>query len=92
MKDNVWHHIAFTRDNSARTIKGYIDGVWDGSNPSAWVSTVAGSNNWIIGDGYVNNFRGVIDEVRIYERALGSAEIQQHYADGAENHQLAISD
>ena len=92
MKNNVWHHIVFTRDEPNQTVKGYINAKWDGSLVSRWTPTVAGSTNWRIGKGYVNNFQGLIDEVRIYARALSSAEIQQHYADSAPRHQLVIND
>lgn len=86
MTNNVWRHIAFVRDEPAQTVKGYINGVWDGSTVNRWTPTVVRLNSWKIGRGYVNNFRGLIDEVRIYERALSAAEIQKHYAEGLGEH------
>jgi len=35
-------------------------------------------------------FYGLIDEVRIYERALTTAEIQKHYAEGLEKHKNLV--
>ena len=37
------------------------------------------------------NFNGTIDDVRIYNHALSAAQIQQHYALGAEKHEIALN-
>ena len=37
-------------------------------------------------------FKGSIDDVRIYNEALSSAQIQQHFAEGALSHGIAIND
>jgi hypothetical protein len=40
----------------------------------------SGNGRFFIGqDGWVNVFNGIIDEVRIYNRALNKDEIQQNY-------------
>ena len=38
----------------------------------------------------VGYFDGLLDEVRIYNKALSSAEIQQHYAQGAIKHNIVL--
>ena len=43
-----------------------------------------------IGQGHDILMDGLIDEVRIYARALSSSEIQQHYAESVPRHNLAL--
>jgi len=42
---------------------------------------------WIAG----RYFHGLIDEVRIYNRALTAMEVQKHYAQGAEKRKLTMT-
>ena len=79
---NEWNHIVGTYDGSHLRI--YIDGVLDGE-PVALVGAVdINANDLIIGayttsgeDG--NNFKGIIDEVRVYDRALDADEVMDHF-------------
>jgi hypothetical protein len=82
IKLNIWQHIAFTyEDKKDRNVKLYIDGnevqyasrtratgpiLYDGSGDLR-VGAYDLKNRW---------FEGLIDEVRIYDRALGASEIQ----------------
>ncbi|MCD6229962.1 MAG: DUF2341 domain-containing protein, partial [Candidatus Diapherotrites archaeon] len=71
-----WHYAVFTYDGTTATI--YLDGVFNGSA----VSTTSGSNRpFYIGGlgGWYGRFKGLIDEVKIYDRALSQAEIQDHF-------------
>jgi hypothetical protein len=36
------------------------------------------------------NFHGLIDDVRIYDAALSSSDIQQHYAEEAPKHGIVL--
>jgi hypothetical protein len=73
-----WHHVAVTLNGATGTL--YVDGAYAGSNtaltlkPSDMGST---TQNWISrsqfsGDPYLN---GIVDEFRIYTRALTASEI-----------------
>jgi len=42
-------------------------------------SATVGSQNATIGSGYVSSFHGLIDDIRIYDRALTAAEVQALY-------------
>jgi hypothetical protein len=66
-----WYHVVLTDDGTS--LKCFIDGIQKGSTGSDPVidSTV----NLFIGDG----FDGIIDEARIYNRALTSDEVYQQY-------------
>ena len=71
---NTWHHIAMTYDGT--TAKLYADGVEVGSMTKAFnlVLTNAYIGKHLYSSGWWN---GSIDDVRIYDRALTSAEIEQ---------------
>ncbi|HVY30521.1 MAG TPA: LamG domain-containing protein [Polyangiaceae bacterium] len=77
-----WHHLAFVVEASSSTL--YLDGV-------ATVGDVPQTNRTptqaFIGtlDGYSNLFHGAIDELRLYQRAFSSAEIQALAAGGRPN-------
>ena len=76
---NTWQHVVGTYDGT--TIKVYINGVLAGSRaqtgaiPTSAVALNIGSFN----NGGGDFFNGAIDDVRIYSRALSSAEILRLY-------------
>jgi hypothetical protein len=81
INDGQWHHVACTLDSlpapQSTDVKFYVDGQLDTVVGGALVSinTVA-LNDVLIGCDIQNRFfNGVIDEVRIYNRALNAAEI-----------------
>ncbi|MBU6399477.1 MAG: DUF11 domain-containing protein, partial [Verrucomicrobia bacterium] len=82
----VWHHLAYSIDNTSSNQVLYVDGQ---AVASASVSGVLGYDNHplLIGAD-VNNggvsciFSGLIDEPTIYNRALSAAEIQSIYFAG----------
>ena len=70
-----WQHVAATYDGAVARI--YIDGVQTASAP--FTGQVGNSTQWRIGafDGSPAGFLdGLVDNVRIYDRALSAAEIQ----------------
>jgi len=80
---NTWHYIAIVFDNDTSLATGYIDGVQSGST-QAYVgkdlggSAAIGSHN--AGSSVFMN--AIIEDVVIYNRALGSSEILTNYNDG----------
>jgi len=88
--DNQWHHIVWRIvDASSNNMQVYVDGtpqtlhIGCAQSPSSfydWTDTVSigASNNRGTNEAY---FNGVIDEVRIYNRALSETEIQYLYAE-----------
>jgi hypothetical protein len=76
---NRWHHLAMTYDGSS--LKVYLDGTPVASK-TIDKPRVPGSTPLHIGrrqDGY-NCFKGIIDEVRIYNRALLADEVKANRA------------
>ena len=80
INDNAWHHLVGTR--TGNTLQVYVDGNAEGTPSTAVLNDVNPNAAFIIGKAGTQNqwyFNGIIDEVRIYNRSLSPAEIQEHY-------------
>jgi len=78
--NGVWHHLAGTYDGT--NLKLYIDGKLEATN--AYTGSIASSNFSVnIGRNAQTEqfYKGAIDDVRIYKRALMQDEIAAIYAD-----------
>lgn len=76
---NTWYHVASVYNTSTQTLSTYVNGVLNngtlvGSVPSSQLNANVNANIGRRSGGYY--FNGLIDEVRIYNRALSQAEIQ----------------
>ncbi|HYH54218.1 MAG TPA: LamG domain-containing protein, partial [Solirubrobacterales bacterium] len=78
---NVWAHVAVTYDGSHMRL--YLDGELIDTNPTA-VANMPSSGPLQIGcaDIFNEHFQGLIDEPRLYNRALGAGELQQTMTTG----------
>jgi FlaG/FlaF family flagellin (archaellin) len=81
INDGQWHHIVAVYSSSgSRTL--YVDGVLNGTSSSSSTFNT-NSNRWTFGrwgsSKPGNYFSGDIDDVRLYNRALNSTEVQQLY-------------
>lgn len=76
---NTWHHYAGTFDGSTWTI--YLDGISQGSATDSQVPVSTNKKVYIGAldlNGTVDRFqRGLIDDLRIYNRALGADEVAE---------------
>ncbi len=74
-----WHHVAVTFDDAANMARLYLDGVQVASTTIfSSINYSLGSNTFIgrHGDGNTDyDFNGLIDDARVYNRALTAAEI-----------------
>ena len=76
INDDKWHHVAATFDQSTGLIRLYVDTIEVSSN------TVTGSIAYLKGSGFrigsmtgQRNFKGDLDDIRVYQRALSETEI-----------------
>ena len=78
---NKWSHLAFTYDNETDVLTGYRNGKLGIANAN--VGGIYKRFGGLIKIGYAYNtgkyFKGAIDEVKIYNRALTAQEIKNHY-------------
>ncbi len=74
---DTWHHVCAVRDSSG-VANVYINGTISGTPNQASGTPVAGTTNLYIGNRQAGDrsFNGIIDDVRIYDRALSETEIQ----------------
>jgi hypothetical protein len=78
--DTNWHHLAVTFTDSTNTLRIYVDGALATTATKALEADQA-AHVVTVGNLKGNNtFSGVLDEVRIYSRALTLAEIQADMA------------
>lgn len=81
LSTGVWYHVACVFDNAANTMKIYVNGaqVYSGTETH---TPAASSYDFTIGmaswDG--EYYRGVLDDVRVYDRALSATDIAALYA------------
>ena len=76
---NVWYYVAGVYNDAGRTLDFYVNGVRDngvliGTIPASQINSAVNVNIGRRSGGFY--FSGVIDEVRIYNRALSGPEIQ----------------
>lgn len=77
---NQWHHIAITHQQSAGIAKCYIDGVLISTNNYIRNAAADYTNFYAVGRSLMGTDEysdGAIDELKIYNRALGTEEIAQ---------------
>jgi subtilisin-like proprotein convertase family protein len=72
---NTWTHVAATYDMGTNTFSLFINGVLDTSNVVAGAAPTSAVETVQIGNGGNGFFTGMIDEVRIWNRALTAAEL-----------------
>jgi len=76
VNDGQWHHVGFVYDGRRNYL--YVDGKRDASEPSTGKINVSSYPLWIGGNAQWPGgwWNGLIDDVRIYNRALSQEEIQ----------------
>lgn len=77
VEDNVWTHVAATVEGGKATI--YVNGVKDGEEARKGAASAKPSPfgmGWAVDHG---TFRGSLDDVRIYRRALSADEVRALY-------------
>lgn len=74
--DGVWHHVAFTRDMASGRIALYVDGVLAG-DAIATKAPLSAPPKLLVGrlQPGGRGFRGDLDELQFYDRALDAAEV-----------------
>lgn len=76
---DTWYHAVGTFNTANDQIQIYVNGATGTPNSSALASLDSIGNVDVGGESPGARFDGVIDEVRIYNRALSTTEITEHY-------------
>jgi hypothetical protein len=75
-----WHHIAVVFDGSTRAMQLYLDGAVVASGTTTTLPNALGNTtqNWLGQSQYPDaHYQGALDDLRIYDRVLGQAEIRK---------------
>ncbi|MBI2184787.1 MAG: hypothetical protein HYU39_07510 [Thaumarchaeota archaeon] len=80
VRDGNWHHVAMVRNASSSRVNLYVDGVQVLSD-STTVGNLDNAQSLYVGYGAGggNFFPGSIDDVKVFSRALGAAEVLAEY-------------
>jgi hypothetical protein len=73
---NQWSHVAIVRDLSNMQLYWYINGELVNQTVASYSYATVSSLTAYIGEGYTNNYAGIIDEFRISNKARTSEEIK----------------
>ena len=80
---SAWTHVAGVFEVASQSLRVYITGVEAGAATAtrpyydSYSSAALGNNRWAPGDGQWAPLNGVLDEVRLYDRALSDEEIAE---------------
>jgi hypothetical protein len=78
LKDNQWHHVAATFSNVSKEMKIYVDGQLESTFTHGGSIIYSNGSDFHIGsmNGY-RNFKGTIDELKVFDYDLNHKEIQE---------------
>ena len=81
--DNTWYHVAAVTTRSSDLITVYVDGAQlNTCDVSSTSGSVSGGNNFTISyTSAAEDFVGLLDDVRVFSRALSSNEVNNIYED-----------
>ncbi|MCY7374975.1 MAG: carboxypeptidase regulatory-like domain-containing protein [Pyrinomonadaceae bacterium] len=81
VNDNSWHHIVATRSKTTGAMKLYVDGAEAATGMGSTASLTAPTNLSVGGGraGSAGFYNGLLDEVKIYNRALTLTEVQNAF-------------
>ena len=79
---DTWRHVVMTAKSGETKV--YLDGVQVGATTTTAFDSITASNNVDIGLGHVNTrwFKGLMDEVAIYDTALSQERVVAHFEAG----------
>lgn len=79
--DGVWHHVVFTRAKASGALALYVDGASAGSLTATNRNALTGSTWLDFGRLQTggNSYAGALDEVAVYNRVLGAADVKAHF-------------
>ncbi len=80
LNDNRWHFVTASRQGT--TIKLFVDGIQKDTQQLSGSTTNSAVMAFGVWPNYVNYYNGLLDEIRIYNRALTDDEITQLYQSG----------
>ncbi|PTX21373.1 putative secreted protein (Por secretion system target) [Pontibacter mucosus] len=84
LNDDQWHHLVAVRDGKSGLTELYVDGERVSTQTFKYANSFASRSPVNIGylnDGGGYHYKGILDEVKLFGRALSAAEVKQRYED-----------
>jgi len=81
--DGQWHYYVGSFNNG--TIYLYVDGQSKGASSTVLTNIRSSTNSLLIGKGWGQLLTGSVDDVRIYNSAISTAQIRQNYLAGLDS-------
>ena len=75
METKKWYHLACTYNNTTGLMSFYINGSLDTSITGSSIGPSAGTDSVLIGTSVYGSFKGMIDDIRVWNRTLSASEI-----------------
>lgn len=75
METNRWYHLACTYDSVSGNMRFYINGILDTTTTGTGWGPRPGTDSLLIGSSIYGSFEGMIDDIRVWNRALTGTEI-----------------
>ena len=85
VSQNIWHNIVLVANTGDNKVRIYLDTTEKGTSKSYNGTVKTGDSSLSIGQQSLSYFNGLIDDVRIYNQAIPTSEIQQNYFVGLNN-------
>ncbi len=87
VNDGNFHHIVYVVDRSAQTSNLYIDNILQATTSISSVGSIDSSVNLLFGgqaspNTQIDFYSGILDQIRMYNRALSTADIQSLFNEG----------
>lgn len=76
LNDGEWHHLAGVRDQEQKKARFYVDGVLIDEIDDQTQDINSGQSVWI-GEHLNRFYKGLIDDVKVWDRALSAAELDK---------------
>lgn len=79
--DGAWHHVVFTRSQSTRALRLYVDGALAASLDTSIYANLDSSADIDFGRIHSGGkyFKGALDEIAVYSRVLSAADVKAHF-------------
>ncbi len=91
--DNQWHHVVGVYDSAQAELQIFVDGIQEGAVGGVPAGDYGvNAQPFTIGNHYNRAFDGWLDEVAVYDSALGVVDVANHYFVGSGNSPAAALD
>ena len=91
--NDIWHHVVYTRNTTTNIYNMYIDNVLKSTVNDAF-GNLSNTANLFIGSSHINSqyWFGSLDDIRIYNRAIDSVEVNSLYNEGVCYTNITVTD